>query len=319
MNKTHYLLAAVLAVAACTQKTEIIPVEDSGLVSLEVSVPQIQTKVASGDNDATVGAFQVFVFRDDGTYEAGAYGSAEQQTVKVSQGAKTIAVLANHSEITENLSLSALQAKSVDLSENAVSSILMFGTKDVNVSADASVEVEVTRLVSKIEIVGITNAIEMDQYKDLTMTVNAIYLINVVGGRTLTGALDSPTWYNQMENKSEQTALLYDALNQTVANGTTSTVSRHFYCFPNSAAETSDETWSPRPTRLVVEIQLGTETWYYPITVLNVEANKHYIISGLTITRIGTDNPDEEMTFNNLDFTLTVKDWDEQSITEVTI
>lgn len=313
MRKINLFLAAALTVGACTPKSETIPVvsEDAQL-SLEVSVPSVRTKATGGD-DSSVNCFQVFVYRTDGTLEVSAYGTENEQTVKVSQGAKTIAVLANHEKISSNLSFSALKALTLDLGENGASSVLMYGTEDVLVNQDTSVEVEISRLVARIEVDKVTNGIEMDQYKGLPLTVKSIFLTNVVGTRTVEGAASTPVWLNRMSNQNDLPALLCDKPEASIAAGSSYSAEHHFYCFPNSAAEADGATWSPRPTRLVVELQLGDEQWFYPVSIPSVMANKCYVISDMTVTRIGTKNPDEVLEFNSLTFTIKVKDWESTS------
>lgn len=315
-------IAAVLTVGACTQKIgpEPAPVADSSeLFNLEVSVPLVKTKATTG-NDATVNQYQVFVFRDNGTLEAGSYGTDASQTVKVTRGAKTVAVLTNSAKISQTVTFETLKDYVLQLSENSTSSVQMFGTQTINLTGNADVTVEVTRLLSKISIGTIENAIELDQYKDLTLTVKGIYLINVVGERKIDNAYASTAWYNKMKlYNTECPALLYDSMSQTIANGSSYSANRFFYCYPNDSADSTADTWSPRKTRLVVEVTLGTETWYYPVTINEVVANTHYQITGLKITRIGAKTPDETIDIDAATFTITVKDWTLSPIDTVTI
>lgn len=320
MNRISYLLAAALTVGACAQKVETAPVVSEGeLVDLEVCVPRIATKATGGD-DARVGSYQVFVFRQNGTLEAGSYGQESSNVLKVSQGEKTVAVLTNCAKITDNLDLNGLRNKVVKLEDNTLSAVQMFGTESVTVNADASVTVEVTRLVAKIEISGIRNSITLDQYSNQPVVLKSIFLENVVGSRTLAGADANMVWYNQLGNKNQVPALLCDTFTGVeIAKGASLDVDRHFYCYPNSAEESNSATWSPRPTRLVVQVEIAGSDWYYPITIANVTANRHYTISGLNITRIGAENPDEVISSHNLTFNITVKDWEDEDMSEITI
>ena len=314
-------LAAGLGLLACSQTKEApstVETAPDDLVNLSVSVPALSTRATAAD-DAAVNRFQVFVFRADGTLETGSYGADASQTVKVSRGQKTVAVLVNCAQITASVTATSLLSTVLNLSDNGLSSVQMYGTSSVNLSGDSSIEVEVTRLVAKIGIADITNAITLEQYKDLTMTVNGIYLINVAGDRSIDGTAATTTWYNRMQNMSECTALLSDRIDRTVASGSVFEADRVFYCYPNSNADSTDQTWSPRSTRLVVEVQLGTETWYYPITVPDIRENTFYEISGLRITRIGATSPDEVLEFDNATFTVTVKAWEDSPVSEVTI
>ena len=105
-------------------------------------------------------------------------------------------------------------------------------------------------------------------------------------------------------------ALLYKSINSSLTSSSTLQNEEYFYVYPNpTASDNSDETFSPRFTRLVVEATLGGTKYYYPISLPNLERNKTYTVSSLMITRPGSDNPDKEITSAECPFNIVVENW----------
>ena len=85
-------------------------------------------------------------------------------------------------------------------------------------------------------------------------------------------------------------------------------VENNDYCYPNpTGTDANGGTFSPRKTRLVIEVQIDTRTFYYPITLASVERNTHYSITNLTITRLGSSDPDYPVNSAQITFDLTVE------------
>lgn len=88
--------------------------------------------------------------------------------------------------------------------------------------------------------------------------------------------------------------------------------------------------WSPRHTRLVVEVEYEGVTYYYPIPIAKnghypmgddtddgtgyagIEANFSYEIPELVLTRLGSRNLDEPVLPADVQFTITVNAWTQQ-------
>lgn len=99
------------------------------------------------------------------------------------------------------------------------------------------------------------------------------------------------------------------SLRQSLTYNTTYSVKHHFYGYPNPVATDANAgSWTPRKTRLVVEATLGGEVCYYPVTLDKMQRNTEYIIN-LTVTRLGSPDPDTPVTTGEASFTVEVKDW----------
>ena len=310
--KHKILIAAALVIAAtaCT-KNQLQPAigGEEEMAELTVSVPQISTR-ALGENDAKVKNFQVFIFQDD-KLEATAEGTTAPQTLKLTKGVKKVVVLVNHQKINDVSTYAELKARPFDLAANAPDALLMFGEDGLNLSGDISTTIDVSRLTARVELQKITNALELEAYKDSVMTLKRVYLINAVGERTVAGEYENAKWYNLGKFVSGDCngLLLEEAERQIQSEG--SNLDYSFYTYPNSD--------SSSPVRLVAEIAIGSDTWYYPVTIPTVLANTRYIVSNLKITRIGVDDPDQAIDFANSGVSIEVKPWTKNEIGEVVI
>ena len=310
--KHNFLIAAALVIAAtaCT-KNQLQPAigGEEEMAELTVSVPQISTR-ALGENDAKVKNFQVFIFQDD-KLEATAEGTTAPQTLKLTKGVKKVVVLVNHQKINDVSTYAELKARPFDLAANAPDALLMFGEDGLNLSGDISTTIDVSRLTARVELQKITNALELEAYKDSVMTLKRVYLINAVGERTVAGEYENAKWYNLGKFVSGDCngLLLEEAERQIQSEG--SNLDYSFYTYPNSD--------SSSPVRLVAEIAIGSDTWYYPVTIPAVLANTRYIVSNLKITRIGVDDPDQAIDFANSGVSIEVKPWTKNEIGEVVI
>ena len=67
---------------------------------------------------------------------------------------------------------------------------------------------------------------------------------------------------------------------------------------------------------MVVEVELGGDTFYYPITLPVLEPGKSYEIENLTITRKGADSPDTVISLADATFEINIKEWTVVPITD---
>ena len=310
--KHNYLIAAALVIAATACTKQQLNTEADNLqatAELTVSLPQVITR-ASGETDANVKNFQVFIFQDD-KLEATSWGPSAPQTLKLTKGVKKVAVLVNHQKINDVSTYDELKARSFDLAANAPNALLMFGEDTLHLSGNRSDIVDVSRLTARVELQKITNALELEAYKDSVMTLKRVYLINAVGERTVAGEYENAKWYNLGKFVSGECngLLLEEAERQIQSEG--SELNYCFYTYPNSG--------SSSPVRLVAEIAIGSDIWYYPVTIPDVLANNRYIVSNLKITRIGVDDPDQKIDYAEGGISIEVKSWEDINVGEVII
>ena len=310
--KHNFLIAAALVIAAtaCTKKQLNTEADNpQATAELTVSLPQVITR-ASGESDANVKNFQVFIFQDD-KLEATSWGPSAPQTLQLTKGVKKVAVLVNHQQINDVSTYAEMKARSFGLAANAPDALLMFGEDTLHLSGKRSDIVDVSRLTARVELQKIPNALELEAYKGLEMTLKRVYLINAVGERTVAGEYENAKWYNLGKFVSGDCngLLLEEKECQIQSEG--SNLDYSFYTYPNSD--------SSSPVRLVAEIAIGSDIWYYPVTIPDVLANNRYIVSNLKITRIGVDDPDQKIDYAEGGISIEVKSWEDINVGEVII
>ena len=311
-RKLYFAAFAAAALTACNEQVIELSDESVGKVELGVTLPAAMTKVSGASSENDVNDLQIFVFDDSGSLEAYGHTASTSLTLNCFPGSKTVVALVNAPALSDVTSYSELTATASALSDNAVSSLVMEGEVPVDLKASTSVTVPVERIVAKVTLTKIVNALELDYHRKMTFAVTSVYLINVAGDRKYLSdsdpALDK--WYHKMKYESANTLpFLYDAPKTSVKYGTTYSSQHHFYCYPNHTETDANEgTWTARKTRLVVEATLGGETCYYPVTLTDIDQNTAYTVT-LTVTRPGSPSPDIPVSTEEATFTVKVRDW----------
>ena len=229
--------------------------------------------------------------------------------------------------------LSAFQATALDLSANSTNAntgFVMAGSTSCNVTTTGTVpcNISVSRLVSRIALVQIANALP-PVYGALT--IERIFLANVVGNQNYAGNASPSTWYNKDGRADESTrnaahiidgstykasceALTYLKSTQTVNNGASYNPSALlFYTYPNSSTTAPAgfaSTFAAKRSVLTVVATVDGKIQYYPVVLDSavLERNKTYTV-GLTITGPGSDDPNKPVEKGSVNITLTVAGW----------
>ncbi|MBO4605003.1 MAG: DUF4906 domain-containing protein [Bacteroidales bacterium] len=281
-------------------------------VTLGGAAVEIETKL-TGDastvstNEAKINSLQVLVFRGD---FLDAYGTANSNSVSVSctAGSRTIYAVVNGPNLSGVTSLSALESTMVDLSANSANSFVMSGKTVTTLPGTKSVTVPVSRMVSRIVLKKITRNFTATSLQGLTFKVDSIYVVNAAGSFNYAMNAAPGKWYNQDKDRGDLPALLRDTPGATIANNASYSTPHYFYVMPNPG--------SSKTTKLVIVATLGTQKYYYPVSLPALQHNKSYEIAGVTVKRGGSDNPDTPVTSDDISFSVTVAGWTTSNIEE---
>lgn len=335
MKKTIILSSAaclVLAAASCDREanpSERIENSEKAEITVNLSgegytldLPS-GTKVSLDENgEKAVNTVQIFIFREDGTLDAYTSESASSG-IKLSctTGKRTIHALVNAPALGGVNNEDDLKAAVTSLADNALGSFVMTGSIIETISAEASYDIEVKRIVSRVSVGTITAAFTSEAYRNMTFTLKRIFMLNVAGNTTYGTEKEPDAWFNKMAWESSACdALLGSAnINRTLADKTPYQPDEVFYVYPNPAMSDPDASSFPRCTRLVLETQLGDKTYYYSIKIPGIGRNKKYSVNSVTITRPGSLNPGEDINSSELTFSVVVEPWEEGSSQEITI
>ncbi len=315
--KLKFAVAAFAAsvLAACNEQAVEIPVPSDGTVDLTVSVSGVATKVAAEGSEEKVNSLQVFVFGENKKLEAYETGTASSLTIGILSGNKIIHALVNAPTLTSVADYDDLCDILSNLDENRTDNFVMEGWKTVEVGKQgASVTIDVSRIVSKVSLLKVENKLA-PIYSGMTFHIKRAYLINVAGNKYYGSEEqelgDPQNWYNKMSCTAtgELPALTLSAYNVNLAHSASNETKRNFYCYPNpTTADTSEKPWSPRLTRLVVEVELDGTLYYYPVTFPNMKQNTQYKVS-LAVTRPGSDDPDVPYEPGSATVSIDIQEW----------
>ena len=317
MKKSIFAFAAALAALVACNKNEATPMQPQNpesLVPCELTVgicgAMTKATAVSADNEAKVNNLQVFVFRGDDLDAYASVDNAQELTLSCTAGDRVVYALVNAPDYSAVPGKAALLAKVSELSANSLSNFEMVGSKSVTLPQSEKVSIDVNRIASRVVLKKITRSFTSEALQALNFKVDAIYLINVAGNTSYDLSAAPAKWYNVAENKDELTSLLYDAPASLITNGQSYSTAHTFYAYPNDLATNT--------TRLVIETTLGETKYYYPINLPEMAANKSYEIEEVKITRPGSDNPDEPVSFADATFSINVIDWTVVPVTEGT-
>lgn len=329
MRKIAFLaaVAATLCTVACNKELTTAKVETPSeavqLADLTLSIvgnaPATKSADADFDDDhSEVSNVQFFVFDGEVLDAYKKIGSATSTTMTVKAGDKTVWAVVNAPDISNVTTLTQLKAVSSTLLNNA-SNFVMVGSDTATVPSEDPIEIEVKRIASRVVVKKVTAAFSNPAYASMSCKLVKMFLINAPGDINLELTNAPTTWYAQ--RAYEAVTGLTDHLSTSGANHELNTSAfetecRH-YCYPNpTVADSQATTWSARHTRMVIEVLLGSETFYYPITMPVLEPGKSYEIENLTITRKGSNNPDQPISLSDATFEISVKEWTVVPITE---
>ena len=317
MKKSIFAFAAALAALVACNKNDVAPMQPQNQETLEpceltVGICGAMTRATTvtADNEAKVNNLQVFVFRGDDLDAYASVDNAQELTLSCTAGERVVYALVNAPDYSAVPGKAALLAKVSELSANSLANFEMVGSKSVTLPQSEKVSIDVNRIASRVVLKKITRNFTSEALQALNFKVDAIYLINVAGNTSYDLSAAPAKWYNVAENKNELASLLYDAPASLIANGQSYSTAHTFYAYPNDLAVNT--------TRLVIETTLGETKYYYPINLPEMAANKSYEIEEVKITRPGSDNPDEPVSFADATFSINVIDWTVVPVTEGT-
>lgn len=336
MKKITFLaaVAAMFCTVACNKnldtQTDQIPEPQTQEQRYDLTVgfgnKQVQTKAYLEWDHSSIHRVQVYVFRADGYLDAHYReyvanlddGQPRSSiTLKCVAGTHDVYVLLNGPERTFGTKTEFLAALA-DLTAELNSGAQYIGHTSATVPSNDAVQVEVHRLTAQVKINKISLAFPAGVYTNQTFKLSSLFLSNVAGNGNL-GEDSVPTvWYSKQgfESGVPQNTYYGFPTPVTLANNASRTYAWSFLAFPNVAEDSQAATWCPRHTRLVVKALIGETETYYPITLPVLEPGKSYIIEELTITRMGSSDPDKPITLADCNFQIKIKDWDEVEVSD---
>ncbi len=242
-----------------------------------------------------------------------------------------------------------LEAELNDLAENTREKLIMVGKNQVKVEeynslthTESKVTVPVKRLVSKIVLQKVTVDFQGTTLENGSFSIQDVYLVNVVG-KAPYGVKDSGSpialyetgffgtmahWYSKATYSGTAPDMTYDLNYNKICsnvNGGQTDIGLSYLAYPNNATQPQNGTretdiTQPVMTALVIKAHVKSGTYsdaaidqdtYYTFDLPQLEPDKQYLITNITITMLGAEKPGERVTSGKITPVIEVDPWTE--------
>jgi len=330
---------------SCTKNEEFdslnknkLPEQGTLLLSLKGLSPknEIISKVSEIEGayeDTNVDTLDIFIFKNDGNYPIDTYKhfTSEELTnlsdipIRTTIGEKIICVIANSHISKSNLQnvkdYNTFITLFTDLKNENVENWSMYGEQKCKIEANSSISIGITRYVAKICLSKLNINFDNTPYQNSDYTVKA-YLTNIIGQKIIYNGENTNNILIYNKEKKEDNATIFHNKNLIEDNlnfiNNELDKEHYFFCYENLIDKETDNL---QFTRLVIELSLEGNTYYYPININQkdygyqdgythhgIEKNTEYTIE-LTIEHPGSSDPNTPITTNDYDFNISVNPW----------
>lgn len=308
------LSLAALSFAACSNEDEPIAPQEGSLV---VDLSSVAAVSKAAETETGIGAEShlntviVYAFdKDDALYgeprtiNAGDAAQANL-TWQLPVGTYTIAAVSGLSQLT-GVTASTLPNQVVALTSNTRDKFVMYGAKSVNITAGGTTSetIDVARVLAGVKLVDIkTQFAESvpEIYKNATKTLASIKIVGSKANALLSGSANTGSATTDDDNMTK--AVFADGNAITITNdgnvdvSNLTTAARAYAC-PGEI------------TRITIGVNYsgGVGIRYYSVGSQTLQFNTMYGLN-ITITGIGSEDPDTPTPVGNGNYTIKAQDW----------
>lgn len=333
----QFIIAAAAALSLCSCTVERQSPDEAELtLSVCTAATKGEPYTTELAAEKRVSSVTYHVFNSRGQLEAVFEGPGTGGvTQSVSVGQKTVWAVANLSTdpFAGCTTLTEFESRAVSFDDFRTGLHLMAGKASVTVKGDLSRSITIHRMTSRLCIARITNALG-EAYGGKAITVRGAFLENIVCGSLVTGDPDpQQRWCNRCGRRDGGTkdnliasssdaaygSYTWTGIGQTVSSGGSIEPLGCLYFFRNACTQDSRgwaSPFTPRKTRAVVVAVIGLKTYYYPVSLEPSEANDACTLY-LTITHLGSTDPDTEDYVADQDVVIDIGGFDDGDDQEV--
>lgn len=316
MNRILVLICIAILAASCVEHDDFPGKRIR--VRFDCSVPATRSGIP---DDRSVNSLDILFFRaEDGAFDAYTRVENDRADMDITAGIDMrYYVMANFPKgMFEGISNESEYLRTVLSLSDIDGSMPMSCSGSGKFNSDQTLEVYMHRLLCRIELNEISTEF-MSRYDNWTdVTLDAVYLINVNGTILMSGAYGNDgLWFNKSGHDLDMEAQLsglihsYSGRHITDVDGTEDSFC--FFCMPNPTDNSinweNTPYWSPRNTRLVVEMTIMGKKNYYPVTLPAVHGNRRYTIERLILLGPGSSHPDIPVDRKSVSFAVSVTPW----------
>lgn len=276
------------------------------------------------------GALDLFVFDNDASGRLDSYTHITEPSGNIvsaasKKGQKRILAIANAGKRLYDWgvfgSFMAAGTASARLEEEAPERPLLCGTAVFEAGGSGRTGIVLSPILSRVRLKYIQCDFRGRSYEGRTMTEAKAYLTNVCTAARLAppDSLISGTEYVNIGGWSDGDTAgsrLWSMLRCDISGPIGPepvSIGKSLYCYPNTLAVGGRR---EHITKLVIEGTIGGHTYYYPVPLSaasgGIGRGADYEVS-VTITQLGTDDPDGSLAAGALSFTVCVNDWKDKA------
>lgn len=321
--KSLFVLSlAALSFAACSNDEEVVVPQEGSLVidlSSVAAVSKATTEEGIGA-ESYLNTVIVYAFDSDGalysqprTIDAGEVASTTLSW-QLPKGAYTIAAVAGLDQLT-GVTAESLPNQVVALTSNSRSNFVMYGSIDVTIATGANEEkkIEVARVLAGVKLVDIKTQFSEsihEIYKNSKVTLESIKIVGSKESALLSGSVNSTA---AITGDEDMTLAKFEGDNAITITGdggvdvSNLTVDTRAYACPGDI------------TRITIGVNysLVEGTRYYSLPKQTFNSNTMYGLN-ITITGIGSTDPDNPTPVGNGNYVINAKDWTTGTLIEGT-
>lgn len=334
MKKTFIMLALCLVGVACNKEEQPTGANSTGSdekIMVEFTLGATTKAMGPSDTEDDINDIQIYVFNSDGSFDTGAaFAGTEGIYLEVTPGTnKKIYAIANEGVTTA--SYSSIQELQNSFDNSLIAEMngtqgfafRMSGITD-KVTIDKEhkkINITLDKILSKLTVMSVNNELPANF---TSVKLKKMYLENVPAGGYYFKQENFTSWINKAAdaNLVENVWLNCDEFTEsTIPFFDSVEIDQVFYMYPNYTTVDSFATqWCPRYTRLVVVVEINDTTYYYPISLNKLLADKkivrnvHYEIEYLTIAHLGQTTPEGDFDFEHTNVEIYINTWGSENL-----
>lgn len=310
------MLVVALATASCSGV--------EGLPETPRLMLQMHTKSAAAVSRSEILHALAFK-RSTGIIEQYALGTGPEADIDVTMGQEMeIYLIAESGNLDFDgiVTLSEFAGALSNFNDNENGFVMSSGPIRKTVREDTSFECGLDRLSSRIRLESVVPEFITSELAALGVTLDRVFLINVSGQCHFDLCPYAGNWRNRQSldyglSSFEMRSYCHD-YGIPVEGPSPLELDCDLYCYPNPvdngvSSDTAPE-WSPRNTRIVIQLTVGGIVNYYPISLPSMSCNAEYHIAKAVLKSYGTDEPDRFIDRTGLDFSIGVEPWEDKNI-----
>lgn len=311
--KSLFVLSlAALSFAACSNDEEVVVPQEGSLVidlSSVAAVSKATTEEGIGA-ESYLNTVIVYAFDSDGvlysqprTIDAGKVSSTTLSW-QLPTGNYTIAAVAGLDQLS-NVTAESLPTQVVALTSNSRSNFVMYGSTDVTITTETNAQksIEVARVLAGVKLVDIKTQFSEsipEIYRNSVATLESIKIVGSKESALLSGSVNSTA---AITKDKDMTMATFEEGNAITITG-------------DGGVKVSDLTVDARAYAcpgIITRITIGVNydkvgTVYYSLPEQTFNSNTMYGLN-ITITGIGSTDPDNPTPVGNGNYLIKAKDW----------